>query len=133
MPQHLLLLVSLGLGCHISDWTSPICTSHHSLEDRCMPPHAALGCGISLTFCSGWPWTPFSLIFTSRVAGITVVNRYAQPSRDVLLVGLDLDSLQLSQSQHENYFAKIYRGSLRTSVFLSQRAAVPFFHSDWSK
>jgi hypothetical protein len=57
MPQHLLLLVSLGLGCHISDWTSPICTSHHSLEDRCMPPHAALGCGISLTFCSGWPWT----------------------------------------------------------------------------
>jgi hypothetical protein len=56
-----------------------ICASPHSRDDRCTPPHPAIGWdGVWHTFCLGWLRTMILPIFTSQVARIIGLSHYTQ-------------------------------------------------------
>jgi hypothetical protein len=73
-----------GVSCFLPrlvlDCDAPIHPSHTAWITG-TPQHACLISynGVSLTFCTVWPWILILLIFTSKVAEITGVHHYFWP------------------------------------------------------
>jgi hypothetical protein len=68
-------LVILGIGSYVFAWAS----LDHDLGMTSVHHHTQLlvEMGVSLTFCTGWPWTLILLISASWVAGITGMSHHA--------------------------------------------------------
>jgi hypothetical protein len=67
-----LLFAQAGLECHLH-----IFASHDSWDDRCAPPHPAVGWdGVSQTICPGWPQTLILLTSASQIARIIGMSHW---------------------------------------------------------